>query len=115
VRKSYLLSQIDSATRFIAHSFFAVSEGAVEHERGFREALLKYGRPRGYYIDRGSAYKAASLRAICAELAIDTTHTKPRDAAAKGVIERWQRTYGEEIEDELPDHPLPLDDLNAIL
>jgi len=115
VRKSYLLSQIDSATRFMPHSFFALSEGAVEHERGFREALLKYGRPRGYYIDRGSAYKAASLRAICAELAIDTTHTKPRDAAAKGVIERWQRTYGEEIEDELPDHPLPLEHLNAIL
>ncbi len=62
VRKSYLLSQIDSATRFVVHSFFAVSEGAVEHERGFREALLKYGRPRGYYVDRGSAYKAASLR-----------------------------------------------------
>jgi len=115
VRKSYLLSQIDSATRFVPHSFFAVSEGAVEHERGFREALLKYGRPGGYYIDRGSAYKAASLRAICAELSIDTTHTQPRDAAAKGVIERWQRTYGEEVEDELPDHPLPLDELNAIL
>jgi transposase InsO family protein len=115
VRKTYLLSQIDSATRFVPHSFFALSEGAVEHERGFREALLKYGRPRGYYIDRGSAYKAASLRAICAELGIDTTHTKPRDAAAKGVIERWQRTYGEEIEDELPDHPLPLHELNAIL
>ncbi|NOY91669.1 MAG: transposase [Deltaproteobacteria bacterium] len=115
VRKCYLLSQIDSATRFVVHSFFALSEGAVEHERGFREALLKYGRPRGYYIDRGSAYKADSLRAICAELAIDMTHTQPRDAAAKGVIERWQRTYGEEVEDELPDHPLPLHELNAIL
>lgn len=115
VRKSYLLSQIDSATRFVPHSFFALSEGAVEHERGFREAWLLYGRPRGYYVDRGSAYKAASLRAICAELGIDTTHTKPRDAAAKGVIERWQRTYGEEVEDELPNHPLPLHELNAIL
>lgn len=115
VRKSYLLSQIDSATRFIVRSFFALSEGAVQHECGFREALLVYGRPRGYYIDRGSAYVALSLRAICAELGIDTTHTQPRDAAAKGVIERWHRTYGEEVEDELPDAPLPLDELNAIL
>lgn len=115
VRKSYLLTQIDSATRFVVHSFFALSEGAVEHERGFREALLTYGRPRGYYVDRGSAYVAGSLRAICAELGIDTTHTKPRDAAAKGVIERWNRTYGEEIQDELPDKPIALDELNSIL
>ena len=115
VRKSYLLSQIDSATRFVAHSVFALSEGAVEHELGFREALLKYGRPRGYYIDRGSAYKAKSLREICAELGIDPTHTEAKDAEAKGVIERWHRTLREEIEDELPDHPLRLDDLNAIL
>jgi len=47
-----------------------------------REALMKYGRPRAYYVDRGAAYRAASLRAICAELGIDTTYTEPRDAAA---------------------------------
>jgi len=115
VRKSYLLSQIDSATRFMAHSVFALSEGAVEHERGFREALAKYGRPRGYYIDRGAAYRAASLRAICAELGIDATYTDAKDAAAKGVIERWHRTVRDELLDELPDHPLPLADLNATL
>jgi len=115
VRKSYLISQIDSASRFVSHSYFALAESAVEHEHGFRESLATYGRPLGYYVDRGAAYKARSLRGICAELRIDMTHTKARDAAAKGVIERWQRTYGEEIEDELPDHPLPLHELNAIL
>lgn len=115
VRKSYLISEIDSATRFMAHSFFTLSEGAVEHEHGLREALLKYGRPRAYYVDRGAAYKAGSLRAICAELSIHLTHTERQDAEAKGVIERWHRTVREEIEDELPDHPLPLSELNATL
>jgi putative transposase len=113
VRKSYLLSQIDSATRFMPHSVFALSEGAVEHERGLREALLKYGRPRGYYIDRGAAYTAGSLMAICAELGIDATHTQRRDAEAKGVIERWHRTWRDEVGDELPDSPIPLTELNA--
>lgn len=115
VRKSYLLSQLDSATRFMAHSVFTTGEGAVEHELGLREALMKYGRPRAYYVDRGAAYRAASLRAICAELGIDTTYTERRDAAAKGVIERWHRTVRDELLDELPDHPLPLAELNAIL
>ncbi len=111
LRKSYLISEIDSATRFLPHSFFALSEGAVEHERGLREALLKYGRPRAYYVDHGSAYIAGSLRAICAELGIDLTHAPERDAEAKGVIERWHRTWREEVGDELPDHPLPLAEL----
>lgn len=113
LRKSYLISEIDSATRFMPHSFFALSEGAVEHEHGLREALLKYGRPRAYYVDNGSAYKAHSLSMICAELGIDVTHTEPRDAEAKGVIERWHRTWREEVGDELPAQPLPLAELQS--
>lgn len=113
LRKSYLISEIDSATRFVPHSFFALSEGAVEHERGLREALQKYGRPIKYYVDNGSAYKAHSLALICAELGIDVTHTAPGDAEAKGVIERWHRTWRDEVGDELPDHPLPLAELQS--
>lgn len=111
LRKAYLLSQIDAATRFILHSFVAFSEGAVEQERGFKQALLKFARPRLYYVDLGSAYIADSLRAICAELGIALVHTGPGDAEAKGVIERWHRTWREEVEDELPAAPLPIDEL----
>lgn len=114
LRKSYLLSQIDSATRFVPHSYFATSEGAVAHEHGLREALLKYGRPRTYYVDRGAAYVSGSLRAICAELGVELAHAGPRDGAAKGVIERWHRTWREEVGDELPSEPLPLAELNAL-
>ncbi|MCH7483298.1 MAG: DDE-type integrase/transposase/recombinase [Chloroflexi bacterium] len=113
LRKSYLLSQIDDATRFVPHSFFALSEGAVEHEHGFKQALLKHGRPRCYYVDLGSAYKARSLKQICAELGIYHLHTQARDCEAKGVIERWHRTWRDEVGDELPDVPLPLAELNA--
>lgn len=114
LRKSYLLSQIDNATRFVAHSFFALSEGAASHEHGFKQALLKHGRPRAYYVDLGSAYTADSLKAICAELGIHLLHTQRQDAEAKGVIERWHRTWREEVGDELPDSPLTLEQLNAI-
>ena len=114
LRKSYLLSQIDNATRFVPHSFFALSEGAALHEYGFKQALLKHGRPRAYYVDLGSAYTAGSLRDICAELGVHLLHTQPRDCEAKGVIERWHRTWREEVGDELPDAPLTLEQLNAV-
>ncbi|MFC1482284.1 helix-turn-helix domain-containing protein [Myxococcota bacterium] len=114
LRKAYLLSQIDVATRFVPHSFFALSEGAVDHEHGLKQALLKHGRPRAYYVDRGAAYMAHSLRIICGELGFHLWHTPKGDAPAKGVIEKWHRTWREEVGDELPDEPLPLGELNAI-
>ena len=56
IRKSYLLSQIDGATRYIVNSYFAIAEAAPEHEYGFKQALLKAGTPRTYYVDLGAAY-----------------------------------------------------------
>ena len=112
-RKVYLLSQIDGATRYIIHSYFAFSEDAVKEEHGLKQALLKHGLPRIYYVDRGPAYIARSLRLICAELGIRLLHTGKGDCEAKGVIERWHRTWREEVGDELPDHALPIDELNS--
>jgi len=114
LRKSYLLSQIDAATRYIPHSYFTLSESAIEHEYGFKQALLKAGPPRAYYVDLGSAYIARSLRLICGELKMHLIHTAPKDCEAKGAIERWHRTWREEVGDELPEHPLRLAELNSI-
>jgi len=113
MRKAYLLSQIDGATRFVPHSYFAVSESAVDQEYGFKQALLKHGLPRTYYVDLGAAYIADSLRLICAELGIRLVHTGVQDCEAKGVIERWHRSWRDEVGDELPARPLPLAELNA--
>jgi putative transposase len=111
--KSYMLSQIDGATRFIVHSYFAMSEDAPAQEHGFKQAILKHGLPRAYYVDRGPAYTARSLHLICAELGIRLLHTDIRDCEAKGSIERWHRTWREEVFDELPRAPLPLAELNS--
>jgi hypothetical protein len=88
LRKAYCLSQIDGATRYIVHSYFALSEDAPSQEHGFKQAILKHGLPRTYYVDRGAAYVADSLRLICAELGVRLL--------------------------QLPEAPLLLDDLNAI-
>jgi transposase InsO family protein len=114
VRKSYLLSQIDAATRYVPHSYFELSEAAPEHEYGFKQSVLKGGPPRVYYADLGAAYVARSLREICAELEVHLVHTAPKDCEAKGGIERFHRTWREEVGDELPEHPIPLAELNAI-
>ncbi len=113
VRKTYMLSQIDGATRYVPHSYFALSEGDAQQEYGLKQALLKHGLFRAYYVDLGSAYIARSLVIICAELGIRLLHTGAGDCEAKGVIERWHRTWRDEVGDELPQEPLPIAELNA--
>jgi transposase InsO family protein len=114
LRKSYLISHIDVATRYLVQSCFYLSETAACHERSFRRAIQIHGLPRTYFVDRGAAYVAHSLQAICGELGIHLAHAMPRDAEAKGAIERWHRTWREEIGDELPEAVLKIDELNAI-
>ncbi len=111
VGKAYMLSQIDSASRYVPHSYFAPHEEDSDQEHGLRQAILKYGVPRAYYVDRGPAYVAGSLVAICAELGCRLLHAGRKDAEAKGVIERWHRTWREEVEDELPPGVIALSDL----
>jgi transposase InsO family protein len=111
LRKVYMLSQIDCATRYVPESFFAFHEDSANQEKGLKLVLKTHGRWRKYYVDLGSAYIARSLRIICAELDMRLLHTGPGDAEAKAAIERWHRTWREEVEDELPDHPIPLSEL----
>jgi len=110
-----MFSQIDAATRFITNSalVLAEGEGSADHERGLKAALLKFGAPRSYYVDHGPAYVARSLTAICADLDVELRHAGVGDPQAKGVIERWHSTWRAEVEDELPDHPLPFEEVQA--
>jgi transposase InsO family protein len=113
--KSYLITLMDAATRFVVRSRFCVDEGMLSHESVLLAAIEQHGLPRAYYVDRGAAYVADSLRTICADLGVQLIHTKARDPEAKGVIERWHRMVRDELLDELPAEPLTLDDLNAAL
>lgn len=113
--KTILFSELDCATRYVIESRFVIADGErpEDHERGLRMALLKGGLPRDYYVDRGAAYVAGSLRSITAELGIRLMHAGSGDAEAKGAIERWHRTWREEVGDELGERELDLAALNA--
>jgi putative transposase len=113
LRKAYMLSQIDCATRYVPESYFAFGEDSSDHELGLKSVFLAHGLWSMYYVDRGAAYIARSLKIICAELGIRLLHTGAGDASAKGAIEKWHRTWRDEVENELPDHPIPLRELEA--
>ena len=113
LRKSYLIAFIDSATRFVPAAELRLSENAADHEYALKQAILRHGLPRSLYLDNGAAQKSHSLRLILAELSVRLLHTDAYDPQAKGAIERWNRTFREEVEEELPDEPLPIDEVRS--
>lgn len=113
VRKSYLIAFIDSATRFVPAAELRLSEGAADHEYVLKQAFLKHGLPRALYLDNGSAQRSRSLQLILAELVVRLLHAEAYDPEAKGGIERWNRTFREEVESELPEEPLAIEEVQS--
>ena len=113
LRKSYVIAFIDSATRFVPAAEVRLSESAADHEYALKQAILKHNVPRALYLDNGAAQSSQSLKLICAELSIRLLHTEAYTPESKGAIERWNRTWREEIESELPTEPLPLEALRS--
>ena len=117
LRKSYLVSLMDDASRLVPHSAFCLSETALEIEGVLKQALLKRGVPRRLVVDNGSAYRAESLQGICARLPIELIYCKPYNPEGKAKLERWHRTVRGQFLSELPlqkeNKPLSLQQLNS--
>jgi len=100
-RKTYLVSIMDDASRLLAHSAFYLDESVHAIKAVLKQALLRRGLPKRLVIDNGSAYRAASLHAVCARLGIHLIHCTPYQPTSKGKLERWHRTVRAQFIDEL--------------
>ncbi len=116
MRKTYLVSLMDDASRLIVHSAFCLGETALDIEGVLKQAILKRGLPRKLVIDNGPAYRSASLQAICARLEIRLIYCRAYEPEAKGKLERFHRTFREQFLAEIvPQKIGSLDELNALL
>ena len=86
IRKTYLVSFMDDASRLITHSAFCPAETALEVEGVLKQALLKRGLPIRLVIDNGSAYRAETLQSICARLEIRLIYCRPRTPEGKEYV-----------------------------
>jgi len=116
LRKTYLVSLIDDASRLITHSAFCLGETALDIEGVLKQALLKRGLPIKFVVDNGAAYRAHTLQGICVRLGIHLIYCRPYAPEGKGKLERWHRTFRDQFLSELDErHITHLDDLNARL
>lgn len=93
MRKTYLVSLLDDASRLIAHSAFCLGETALDIEGVLKQGILKRGIPKKIIIDNGAAYRSHSLQAICARLQIRLIYCPAYEPQGKGKLERYHRTF----------------------
>ena len=116
LRKTYLVSLIDDASRLVAHSAFCLGETALDIEGVLKQALLRRGVPIKLVVDNGAAYRANTLQGICARLGIHLIFCRPYAPEGKGKLERWHRTLRDQFLGELDERRITnLDELNARL
>ena len=116
LRKTYLVSLIDDASRLVAHSAFCLGETALDVEGVLKQALLRRGVPIKLVVDNGAAYRANTLQGICARLGIHLIFCRPYAPEGKGKLERWHRTLRDQFLGELDERRITnLDELNARL
>jgi putative transposase len=96
-RKTYLFAFIDDHSRAIVGYRWGHSEDTVRLEAALRAGLAARGIPQVCYVDNGSAFVSAPLLRALASLGIRLTHSKPRQPAGRGKIERFFRTVREQF------------------
>ena len=90
--RAYLQTVVDDKSRKIVASRFVAADNAVEFQRTFRRAVASHGVPSTLYVDNGGPYRNGQLALICGNLGCALIHAPVRDGAAKGKIERLNRT-----------------------
>ena len=91
-RRTYLMSIIDDKSRLVVGACFFMSDTAQNFQTVFKDAVIRFGIPAKLYADNGGPYKNDQLTGICGRLGCVLVHASLGDGAAKGKIERLNRT-----------------------
>jgi putative transposase len=93
LRKTYLISLIDDASRVVVHAQFYFDTKLPSLLDCFRKALLKRGRPSRFYADNAWIFHSTTLKLLCAELNdIKLSFCTAKRPPGKGKIERKFRS-----------------------
>lgn len=94
-RRTYCLMIIDDHSRMIVGGRLFYNDNAYNFQKVLKDAVATYGIPDKLYVDNGCSYANAQLSLICGAIGTVLLHTKVRDGASKGKVERNFRTLKE--------------------
>lgn len=94
-RRVYCIMIIDDHSRLLVGGELFYNDNAYNFQKVLKDAIATYGIPDKLYVDNGCSYSNEQLSMICVSLGILLLHTKIRDGASKGKVERHFRTLKE--------------------
>lgn len=94
-RRVYCMIIIDDHSRLIVGGGLFYNDNAYNFQKVLKQAVATYGIPDKLYVDNGCSYSNDQLSMICVSIGTVLLHTKVRDGASKGKVERHFRTLKE--------------------
>lgn len=94
-RRVYCIMVIDDHSRLLVGGGLFYNDNAYNFQKVLKNTIAAYGIPDKLYVDNGSSYSNEQLSMICVSLGILLLHTRVRDGASKGKLERHFRTLKE--------------------
>ena len=91
-KKVYLHAIIDDATRYIVCARFHLAEDTRALINDLQQAVQRFGVPKRFYTDNGSAFRSKHLLRVAAKLKMALPHTPPSTPRGRGKIERFFRS-----------------------
>ncbi len=91
-KKVYIIALIDDASRFIVGIDVFFNDTFVNLMSVIKSAVSKYGRPKTFNFDNGSAYKNKQMELLAARIGSAINYCQPYTPTSKAKIERWFRT-----------------------
>ena len=88
----YVIALIDDASRFILGADVFFNDNFVNLMSVMKSAVSKYGKPKIFNFDNGSAYKNKQMELLVARIGSVINYCKPYSPTQKAKIERWFRT-----------------------
>ncbi len=113
-RQTYLVAILDDHSRLLCHGQFYFEQNVLAYLDCLKQAVQKRGIPERLYADNGQVFLSTQVKRIAAKMGTTIIHTKPRDAASKGKIERFFQTCRTSFFDAFKINGIPktLDELN---
>ena len=94
-RRVYCIMIIDDHSRLLVGGELFYNDNSYNFQKVLKDAIATYGIPDKLYVDNGCSYSNEQLSMICISLGIVLLHTRIRDGASKGKVERHFRTLKE--------------------
>ena len=88
----YVIALIDDASRFITGVDVFFNDTFVNLMSVMKSAISKFGKPKIFNFDNGSAYRNKQMELLAARIGTTISYCQPYTPTQKAKVERWFRT-----------------------